>query len=248
MTRDGRLPDPLARPDDPDRRQLERLEHGNVEAEVGPDVRHPVGQGKAREPEALARAEHRLVGEVDDRLRLELADRGFQVVHERNAVVLAAAQLLRPADEERADEVVRQLGQGVAHDVGVVLAVDQGDRARHRVVTSPSIRAVYFSNASVSVENWMIFSCPWNGYLRQTSTCGPRHLDEVVTGPRVPPEAQRRDGPRVDDEEILEAPRVRHVLVTRQDEVDSRALQALDRVPGVVHDVPLAAGSGTGSR
>ena len=173
MARNGGLPHPLARPDDPDRRQLERLENGNVEAEVGPDVRNAVGQGKAREPEALPRAEHGLVGEVDDRLGLELVDRRLQVVHERNAVVLASDQLLGAADEECRGEVVRQLGEGVAHDRGIVLTVDQGDRARHRVVTSPSIRAVYFSNASVSVENWMIFSCPWNGYLRQTSTCVP---------------------------------------------------------------------------
>ena len=87
-----------------------------------------------------------------------LVDRRLQVVHERNAVVVVPVQLLRAADEVRADEVVRQLGEGVANDLGVVLAVDQGDRARHRVVTSSSMRAVYFSNASVSVENWMIFS------------------------------------------------------------------------------------------
>ena len=205
-------------------------------------------QGAAREPKALARAEHRLVGEIDDRLGLELDDRRLQIVHERDAVLLASAELLRAADEERPDEVVRQLAERVAHDRGVVLAVDQGDRARHRVVTSPSIRAVYFSNASVSVENWMIFSCPWNGYLRQTSTCVARDLDEVVTGPRVPAQAQRRDGPRVDDEEILEPPRIRHMLVAREDEVDAGALQALDRVPRVVDDVPLAPGPGTGSK
>ena len=160
MTGDGRLPDPLARPDDPDRRQVEGLEHGNVEAEVGADVRDAVGEGKTREPKALARAEHGLVGEVDDRLRLELGDRRLEVVHEWDAVVLSADQLLGSADEERPGEVVGQLDEGVAHDRGIVLTVDQGDRARHRVVTSSSIRAVYFSKASVSVENWMIFSCP----------------------------------------------------------------------------------------
>ena len=70
MTGDGGLPHSLARPDDPDRRELERLEHGSVEAEVRADVRNALGQGKAREPEALPRAEHGLVGEIDDRLRL----------------------------------------------------------------------------------------------------------------------------------------------------------------------------------
>jgi hypothetical protein len=72
------------------------------------------------------------------------------------------------------DELERKLLEGVAHGRDVVLAVDDRERALQlRVVTSPSIRAVYFSNARVSVENWMIRSCPWKGYLRQTSTCGP---------------------------------------------------------------------------
>src|SRR5437868_6353610 len=67
--------------------------------------------------------------------------------------------------------VVRQLRERVAHPGRVVLAVDQRERPHcDRVVTSPSILAVYFSNASVSVETWMIRSCPWNGYFRQTDT------------------------------------------------------------------------------
>ena len=56
----------------------------------------------------------------------------------------------------------------------VVALCDVDDaQSAHQVlaVTSSSIRVVYFSNASVSVENWMIRSCPWNGYLRHTSTC-----------------------------------------------------------------------------
>ena len=149
-----------------------------------------------------------------------------------------------PPTSTRADHVVRQLGERVAHDRRVVLAVDDRECARHRRdVTSPSIRAVYFSNSSVSVANWMIFSCPWNGYLRHTSTCVPGELDHVVTGPRVTAKPQGRDRAGVDDEEILEPPRVRHVLVPRQDEVDAGALQALDRVAGVVDDVALAPGA-----
>ena len=49
-----------------------------------------------------------------------------------------------------------------------MLAVDQRDGAAHpRVVTSRSIRPVYFSYSKVAVENWMIRSCPWNGWRRQ---------------------------------------------------------------------------------
>ena len=100
-----------------------------------------------------------------------MLERCGQRVDERHAVVLAAAKLLGPADELSRDELVRQLLEGVLDRREIVLAVDDRERARHeRVVTSPSIRAVYFSNARVSVENWMIFSWPWNGYLRHTST------------------------------------------------------------------------------
>jgi hypothetical protein len=66
-------------------------------------------------------------------------------------------------------------------------------------------------------------------------------LDDVVTGPRVAAEAERGDGAGVDDEQILELPGVRHVLVAREHEVDAGALEALDRVARVVDDVALAA-------
>ena len=69
----------------------------------------------------------------------------------------------------------------------------------------------------------------------------PGEFDHVVTGPCVPPKAQGRHGSRIDDEEILQPPRVRHVLVPRKDEVDTRTLQTFDRVAGVVDDVALAA-------
>src|SRR6185437_14311412 len=99
---------------------------------------------------------------------LELAD-------QRDAVVLPAAQLLRPAREPGARDLVREARDRIAHDRRVVLPVDHDERPHPRVVTSPSIRAVYFSNSSVSIENWMIFSWPWNGYLRHTSTCVPEN-------------------------------------------------------------------------
>ena len=74
------------------------------------------------------------------------------------------AQLLRPTDEQRADDVVRHRLEGIPHNRGVVLAVDQDEGAGGHVErTSSSIRAVYFSYVFVSVENWMIRSCSWNG-------------------------------------------------------------------------------------
>ena len=76
---------------------------------------------------------------------------------------------------DRPDHLVRQVAQRIHDHLGVMLPVDQGEGPHFREVTSFSIRAVYFSNSSVSVANWMIFSCPWNGYLRHTSTCVPEN-------------------------------------------------------------------------
>ena len=87
----------------------------------------------------------------------------------------------------------------------------------------------------------MIRSCPWKGYLRQTSTCVALDLDEVVAGPRLAPQAKRGDRAGVDDEEVLQAPCVRHVLVAGEHEVDADVLEHLERVAGVVDDVPLPA-------
>ena len=172
MSGDRRLADPLAGADDPDRRQRERLQHGRVEAEVGADVRQPGREHAAREPEALPRAEHGLVGEVDDELRPVLGERRLEVAGDRDAVVGVAAQLLGAADDVGGDEVVRELLERRSHDRRVVLPVDQGKGTlRHeRVVTSSSIRPVYFSYSNVSSENWMIRSWPWKGCLRQTAT------------------------------------------------------------------------------
>ena len=72
MPGNSRLADPLAGPDDADRRQFERLQLRRVEAKVRADVREAVRQHPARDTKALARPEHRLVGEVDDDLRLEV--------------------------------------------------------------------------------------------------------------------------------------------------------------------------------
>jgi hypothetical protein len=130
-----------------------------------------VREHPAREAQPLARAEDGLVGEVDDDLRLQPGDCALERGHDRHAVVVAAAQLLAPAGEPQPCDLVRQRRQRVAHHGRIVLAIADGQSA-HQVldVTSSSIRVVYFSYARVSVENWMIRSCPWYGYLRQTST------------------------------------------------------------------------------
>ena len=154
----GGLADPLAETDHRERRRLDGLERRRLEAEVGADVRQPERQ-RARSPEhPLPRAEHRLVGEVDHEIYLHRVER----LDERDAVVLPALELLRPADEQRSDDLVRKIRERVAHDRRVVLAVDER-KCSHVDRTSSSMRAVYFSYVFVSVENWMIRSCPWNG-------------------------------------------------------------------------------------
>ena len=170
MARDRGLPDSLAGTDDRDRRARERRALGRIEAEVRADVRNTQGEHATHEREALFRAEHRLVREIDDDVRVVAGDRRLDVRHERHAVLLAAAQLLLAADEDRGREFVRQLRERVTDDRGVVLAVDDRDRPHVRAVTSSSMTPVNFAYSSVSSENETSRSCPWNGCRRQTST------------------------------------------------------------------------------
>ena len=170
MGGDSGLADTLAGGEHGQRRQRKRFELGRLEPEVSPGVGDPGREHPAGHPEPRRGPQHGLVGQVEHELRLQLPQRPLEIGVERDAVVGFAAELLRPAGHERADELVRQLDQSVAHRRRVVLPVDQGQRPHRCEVTSPSILAVYFSNERVSVENWMIFSCPWNGYFRQTST------------------------------------------------------------------------------
>ena len=173
MPGDRGLPHSLAGPDHGERRQPERLEGGRVEAEVGTDVGQPSGERVRGEPEAGGWVHHGLVRQVDDDLRRVPRQRLLDARYERHAVILSPTQLLPSAREQRANELVGQLGQRIAHDRGVVLAVDDSQSAGQRDESSPSIFAVYFSYSSVSVENWMIRSCPWKGYRRHTETCVP---------------------------------------------------------------------------
>ena len=174
MSGDGGLPDALAGSDHRQRRERERRVRRRRELEVGALVAQPGRQDAAREQQPLARPQDRLVRHVHDDLGVRKAV--VERLEQRHAVLDVAAQLLRPARKPRADHLVRQLGDRVAHHRRIVLAVDHDQGPRHRrEVTSPSIRAVYFSNSSVSIANWMIFSWPWNGYLRHTSTCVPEN-------------------------------------------------------------------------
>ena len=165
---DRGLPDALAGADHRDRRQLERLERRWVEPEVGADVGQPGGQRPRRPLEPLDRPEHRLVGQVDHHLgRREPVDKWHAVVG------VTFAELLGTPHEDRSLPVVGERLESIAHDRRVMLPVDERDGPHRRAVTSLSIRPVYFSYSPVDTSNWMIRSCPWNGYRRHTVTCDP---------------------------------------------------------------------------
>ncbi len=75
---------------------------------------------------------------------------------------LPRAASLTP-DQNGRDELVRQLGERVTHDGGVVLAVDDRESPHVRAVTSSSIAPVNFAYSRVSRANETSFTWPWNG-------------------------------------------------------------------------------------
>ena len=172
MAGDGRLPDPLARPDHRERRDVHTTAAGGSKRKSGPSYGTPSASDAAREREPFRRPEHRLVRQVEDQVRLVPFDRDLDGRLERNAVAIdVAAQLLGAADEDRRNDEIVDLLERRAHHGRVVLAVDDRDHASHPlVVTSSSMRPVYFSYAKVSVENWMMRSSPWNGWRREIDT------------------------------------------------------------------------------
>ena len=156
-----RLADPLARSDHRQRGQRERLVARRLEVEVGPEIAQTEGERAARELEAPLGRQHRLVGEVDDELRLVRQSR-VQIGDVRHPVLLPAPQLFHTSDEHGRDELVRQLGKRGAHHIRVVLPVD--DRhGSHGAPTSSSISSVDFTYSSVSVEKRIMSSSPWYG-------------------------------------------------------------------------------------
>ncbi len=170
MAGDGGLADTLPGSGDRDRRHGERRALGWVEAEVCPHVGHAAGEHPADERQTRWRPEHGLVGEVDHDVGCMACDGRLHVLDERDAVVLTAAELLLPANEDGGGEVVRELRERVTYDVGVVLAVDDRDGSHVRAVTSSSIAPVNFAYSRVSRLKETRRSWPWNGWRRQTST------------------------------------------------------------------------------
>jgi len=141
-----------------------------VESEVGADVRHAACEHATGEHETVNRPEHGLVGEVDDDVRGVLRYRRLDVVDERNTVLLSSTQLLLAPHAHGRDELVRQLGERITNDRGVMLAVDDGESSQVRAVTSSSIAPVNFAYSSVSSANETSLTWPWNGCRRQMST------------------------------------------------------------------------------
>jgi hypothetical protein len=127
VSRDRRLADALTGAHDRQRGQVDRGERRRVEAEVRSLVGDPVGEHAARERHALDRPEHGLVREVEHQVRRVGSDRLLDSRDERDAVVVAPAELLRAAEEDGRDDVVRGGRERIAYHRGVVLPVDQRD-------------------------------------------------------------------------------------------------------------------------
>ena len=108
-----------------------------VEAEVGAEVRQARRRARAR-PSRCARPARGLA-----RPRGRPPPRRRRSLDERHAVVELAAQLLRAADEDRADPVVRELGKRAPHDLGRMLPVDvrRVDLSTQRAVGSRVARS-----------------------------------------------------------------------------------------------------------
>ena len=173
MPGDRSLADTLAGSDHRDRGKLEGRERRRIEPEVRAHVGNSVESTRLASAKRSTGPEHRLVGEIDDDLGPIALERRVDVVGERHAVALAAAQLLRSADENRGHELVGKLGERVADDGRIVLAVDDRECLHVLAVTSSSIAPVNFAYSSVSSENETSLTSSWNGCRRQMSTLLP---------------------------------------------------------------------------
>ena len=130
---------------------------------------------------------------------------------------VTAAELLGAAHEHCGHDEVGQRLEGVADDRRVVLAVDEGEDASHGRRRHLPLDAARVLLVLVRVDGEL--DDPLLPVKRVTAPdvdVRAVDLDHVVTGARVPAQAQRGDRSRVDDEEVLEPPGVRHVLVTRR--------------------------------
>ncbi len=143
---------------------------GGSSLKSAPSYGTPSARARAASRNRGRRPEHGLIREIEHDIGRVLEDCRLERRRERHAVLLPATQLLGAADEDAGDDLLRQLREGVPDHGGVMLSVDHGHRSHERAVTSDSIRPVYFSYSKVSVENWMMRSCPWNGCRRQMST------------------------------------------------------------------------------
>ncbi len=129
MTGDRRLPHAFPGSDHGERGLRVAHERDRIEPEVGSDVGHPRRERPRGEPEAAARADDRLVGEIDDDVGARLRESVVQHVPDRHSVVGLPTELLAPAEHDRPDELVGKLGEGGDDDLRVVLAVDEGKRS-----------------------------------------------------------------------------------------------------------------------
>src|SRR4051794_3594317 len=205
--------------------------------EVAAEVARPGVEGERGDFHPLFVADHGLVGEVDDDLHLVLGEGqpyggdGIPFPDQRDAVVGAVLDLLGPAEEGSGDAFgsyrFLYASHRVEYDGRVVLAVDQEQGPHVPLAHRPApawaalalnlLVVLVLVGRRVEVHDQLPVL---ERVLAEDPNLAVLDLYDVVAGARVAPEARARGGPCVDDEHVLEPPRVGHVLVAREDEVD----------------------------
>src|SRR5215210_3992119 len=112
---------------------------------------------------------------------------------------------------------------------------------RVRNLVYPVLEARVFSGLGVEVHDQLAFL---ERVLAKDPDAVVLYLYDVVAGPSVASETRRGGGSGVHDEHVLDPPRVRHVLVSREDQVHVQFREELQDISRVEDDVSLAARTG----
>ena len=175
VARDGRLADALAGADHRERRRSTGTKRGGSKRKSAPSYGTPSASARL----ASAKRSRGPSTGSSERSRTTSGacslDGVLERRHERHAVVASPPRSFSvpPTSTAATTSSAARRGRrgrpaGSAHRRSMATHAPHG-----RDVTSRSIRPVYFSYSNVSVENWMMRSCPWNGWRRQMSTCVP---------------------------------------------------------------------------
>src|SRR5215218_9007962 len=243
VTRDRRLPHPLARPDHGQRRLgRDGAKLRRRQLEVAAEIARPGVEGERGYLHPLLVADHRLVREVDYNVDgvcgegLLYCRDGVLVFDQGDAVVGAFLDLLGASEEGSGHAFCSERSLHALHRIDdhgrIVLAVDQEQRPHEALAHRSPLATVPWSAIALDLlvvqvlvgcgvevhDQLAVLERVLAEYLHPPVF----DLYDVVAGARVTPEAGGRGRACVDDEHVLEPPGVRHVLVAGEYEVDLR--------------------------